>query len=258
MLHKKQGFPEESELVMCTVTQVLHNSVFVNLDEYGKQGMIHISEVSPGRIRNIRDFVRIGKVVVCKVLRVNERKGYIDLSLRRVNDSQRRQKVNLVKQEQLAEKIIEHVAKQHDISVRDLYNKVGKVVFKDYDSLYYFFEDIVTENETIDTLGLKKDIEASLKEVVLQRIKPKVYELKAIVSLSTYNPEGVELVKKILTDAEKLGVNIYYKGGGMYYVETSSVEIKEAKDIMKKVEKHIIKKIDKIGEGSFEFIEDKK
>src|SRR3989338_5359313 len=81
MLLKKEGFPEEDELVMCTVTQVQFHSVFVILDEYDKGGMIHISEVSPGRIRNIRDFVREGKKVVCKVLRVNKEKGHIDLSL---------------------------------------------------------------------------------------------------------------------------------------------------------------------------------
>ncbi|MEK6869062.1 MAG: S1 RNA-binding domain-containing protein, partial [Nanoarchaeota archaeon] len=49
MLLKKEGFPEEDELVMCTVTKVQFHSVFVTLDEYDKGGMIHISEVSPGR-----------------------------------------------------------------------------------------------------------------------------------------------------------------------------------------------------------------
>ena len=107
MLLKKQGFPEESELDLCTVTSVQYHSVFVDIDEYGKSGLIHISEVSPGRIRNIRDFVREGKKVVCKVLRINEEKGYIDLSLRRVNESEKRRKINEIKKEQTAEKVIE-------------------------------------------------------------------------------------------------------------------------------------------------------
>ena len=106
MLLKKQGFPEDSELVLCTVTSVQFHSVFVNIDEYGKGGMIHISEVSPGRIRNIRDFVKEGKKIVCKVLKVNEEKGYIDLSLRRVNEAERRRKIEDIKKEQNAEKII--------------------------------------------------------------------------------------------------------------------------------------------------------
>ena len=93
MLYKKQGFPEESELVMCTVSNIQYHSVFADLDEYGRQGMIHISEISPGRIRNIRDYVKEGKKIVCKVLRVNSERGHIDLSLRRVNEAQRKNKI---------------------------------------------------------------------------------------------------------------------------------------------------------------------
>ena len=109
-MNKKKDYPEEADLVLCTVSKIYPHCVFVNIDDYsGKQGMIHISEVSPGRIRNIHDYVRMGKKVICKVLRVNLEKGHIDLSYRRVTESQRRNKVNELKQEQKAEKIVEKV-----------------------------------------------------------------------------------------------------------------------------------------------------
>ena len=110
MLLKKEDFPEEDELVMCTVTKVQFHSVFVRLDEYDKSGMIHISEVSPGRIRNIRDFVKESKKIVCKVLGITKEKGHIDLSLRRVTETQKRNKVDEIKQQQKAEKILEFVS----------------------------------------------------------------------------------------------------------------------------------------------------
>ena len=110
MLIKRSGFPEESDLVMCTVNNIQHNSIFVSIHEYDKQGMITISEIAPGRIRNIRDYVAEGKVVVCKVLYVNVERGYIDLSLRRVSEGQRRTKNDEVKQEMKAEKILEMTA----------------------------------------------------------------------------------------------------------------------------------------------------
>src|SRR3990167_9616471 len=90
MLYKKKGMPEVNEVVMCTVKKVLFHSVFVDIEDYGLEGMIHISEVSPGRIRNIRDYVKEGKKIVCKVLKVDEVKGHIDLSLRRVNEAEKR------------------------------------------------------------------------------------------------------------------------------------------------------------------------
>ena len=132
MLLKKEGFPEEDELVMCTITKVQFHSVFAQLDEYDKSGMIHISEVSPGRIRNIRDFVKEGKKVVCKVLRVSPEKGHIDLSLRRVGETQRRNKVDELKQEQKAEKILEFVAKDLNVPLKKLFEDVTNSISKKY------------------------------------------------------------------------------------------------------------------------------
>src|SRR3989338_7972247 len=154
MLLKKEGFPEEDELVMCTVTKVQFHSVFVTLDEYDKGGMIHISEVSPGRIRNIRDFVREGKKIVCKVLRVNEEKGHIDLSLRRVTETQKRSKVDELKQEQKAEKILEFVAKDLNMDIKKLYSTINENISKKYASLNEFFEKVVSDNSIIKDSGL--------------------------------------------------------------------------------------------------------
>ena len=97
MLLQKEGFPEEDEFVLCTVNNVHYHSVFVKLDEYGKTGLIHISEIAPGRIRNIRDYVIEGKKVVCKILKVDAKTGHIDLSLRRVNENQKKIKINEIK-----------------------------------------------------------------------------------------------------------------------------------------------------------------
>ena len=84
MFYKKPGKPEIGELVVCTVRKILPHSVFVSIDEYQNlEGMNHISEISPGRIRNLRDYVIEGKTIVCKVLNINQQ-GNIDLSLRRV------------------------------------------------------------------------------------------------------------------------------------------------------------------------------
>ncbi|HWM50791.1 MAG TPA: S1 RNA-binding domain-containing protein, partial [Thermoplasmata archaeon] len=42
-------WPDEGELVVCTVTNVKNFGAFVTLDEYeSKEGFIHIAEVSSG------------------------------------------------------------------------------------------------------------------------------------------------------------------------------------------------------------------
>ena len=94
-------------------------------------GIIHISEISPGRIRNIRDFVKEGKKIICKVLRIYRERGHLDLSLRRVTESQKRQKKTQIKQEMLAERIIEFAAKDLDMTLKDLYKVVIDIVLKE-------------------------------------------------------------------------------------------------------------------------------
>ena len=90
MFYKKKEIPKEGEIVLCTVKKISYHSVFLKLDEYNNlEGMMHISEIAPGRIRTIRDYVKEGKKVVCKILRVNKITKSIELSLRRVNKMQR-------------------------------------------------------------------------------------------------------------------------------------------------------------------------
>ena len=117
MVLKKEGIPEEGEIVLCTVNKILYHAIFVNLDEYNNtEAMVHISEIAPGRIRNLRDYVSEGREIICKVLRIDREKGHIDLSLRRVNSHQRQEKLDEIKQELKSESLIKNLAKKLNLT----------------------------------------------------------------------------------------------------------------------------------------------
>ena len=255
MFYHRKGYPEESEIVMCVVIKVHYNSVFVKLTEYDKQGMIHISEISPGRIRNIRDYVKEGKIIVCKVLRVNQEKGYIDLSLRRVNENQRREKVNQIKQEQKAEKIIEFVAQQNNMNPKELYDKIARVVLKDYEFIHHFFEDVVAGNESLDILKLGQKLKKQLEEVIKQRIKPKVYTKKAIAALSSYDSDGIEKIRKALEEIEKKGSEIHYLGAGRYSIKISGEDAKALNKKMGSIRESLENFFSENGKCEFNIVE---
>ena len=255
MLLKKEGFPEEDELVMCTVTKVQFHSVFANLDDYEKSGMIHISEVSPGRIRNIRDYVREGKKVVCKVLRINREKGHIDLSLRRVTETQRRSKVDEIKQEQKAEKILEFVAKDLNLDVKKLFWEITKNIFKKYASLYEFFQQVVVDSNAIKDAGIDVKTTKKLEEAIKSRIKEVSVKIEGKLKLTSYAPNGVDVVKEALERAAEIGkedISIKYLGAGSYNVVVNAKDYKVAENLLKEaLEKTLdyVKKND--GEGEF-------
>ena len=236
MLLKKQDFPEEGDLVLCTVTSVQFHSVFVNIDEYGKLGLIHISEVSPGRIRNIRDFVKEGKKVVCKVLRINKEKGHIDLSLRRVNESEKRRKIEEIKKEQNAEKIIEIAAGKIGIKTEELYKEVSEKILENYGSLHEFFEEVSKNEKILENFDINKKYLKYIDETVKQRIKPSEVEIKGKLKITTYAPNGIDIIKESLKKAEEAGrdrISINYLGSGLYRLKVKAGDYKEAERLMK-------------------------
>ena len=86
-------FPEVGDLVIATIDRITEYGAYVTLDEYGKEGFLHISEISSSWIRNIKDYIREGQKTVLKVLRVNIERDQIDLSLRRVSKRERIEKL---------------------------------------------------------------------------------------------------------------------------------------------------------------------
>ena len=59
------------DIVECVVTGVQSYGAFVLIDNC-INGLIHISEISKGYVRNIEDFVRVGETVFVKVIELDE------------------------------------------------------------------------------------------------------------------------------------------------------------------------------------------
>lgn len=234
---------------MCTVTKIHSNSVFVDIDEYdNKRAMLHISEVSPGRIRNLRDFVKEGKVIVCVVLRVDMERGLIDVSLRRVNDNQKREKLNEVKQEQMAEKMVEFLAKELKIDFGKLYAEITPAIFKEYGSLYHCFEDVALKDASLAKLGIRSEIEVPMTAMIKQRIKPIKLNLGGKLTLNTYQGDGIDAIKRILgeaVDMQKGAITIKYLGAGTYRLNIVTEDYKNGEKLLEKITSFVEKEIKK-------------
>jgi len=261
MFYKKEGLPGDSELVLCTVKKVLDHSVFVSLDEYKElDGMIHISEVSPGRIRNIRDFVKEGKTIVCKVLRINREKKHIDLSLRRVSSSMRKRKSNEYKQEQRAEKILEIVAKKLKIDLEKMYQNAGYSLIEEFGSLYESFTQILKDKNVAKKLKIEDKYLKPLIEEIENNIKPPEINKTATLFLRTTSPDGVEVIKSCIKELLNLAkqksynIRVSYISSPKYKIDVKSHDYKTAENILKEVSQVAIKYIEK-NKGKGQLIE---
>lgn len=237
MFYKKKGTPEIDEVVLCTVKKILYHSVFVNIDEYeNKDGMIHISEIAPGRIRNLRDYVKEEKRVVCKVLDINRQTGNIDLSLRRVSSSAMVQKLQDFKEEEKAEKLLEIVGREFKTDLKGMYDVVGIKAIEKYGSVYNFFYTIVLKGKSVvEEMNIPKNYKDALYKVAIDKIKPTEVKVSGILNLTSHAQDGIKVIKKILLEMEKHGGKIQYLGAPKYKVEVISKDYKTAETQLKTI-----------------------
>ncbi len=234
MLYKKQGRPEEGDLLICTVKRILFHSVFVSIDEYSNlEGMVHISEIAPGRIRNLRDYVTEGKRIICKVININQQ-GNIDLSLRRVPLTLSISKMNEFKQEEKAEKLLEQVGKELKMDLRKVYDEIGFKAIAKYGGLYPFLQAIVDQGKiVVDDLKPNAKLGELIFNVVKEKIKPIEVSVSGILNLKSFNSNGVEDVTNILSKAKDSKVKVSYLGAPKYKLEIISKDYKTAENLLK-------------------------
>lgn len=250
---KKKGLPEENALVICTVKKILFHSIFVELDEYENQeGMIHISEIAPGRIRNIRDYVKEGKKLVCLVLRVDKEKKQVDLSLRRVSLSLRNQKNEEFKQEIKSEKLLEYIGKELKTDLKGAYQRFGQKLIDKFSLLGIAFNEISASGyEAIKDLNIPKSDADVLVKIVQEKIKPIEVEVNSTLVLQSFLENGLEDIKHALTEGDnyaqknEIKVNILYVSAPKYRIEVFSNDYKDAQDKMDKINKIIVDEVKK-------------
>jgi translation initiation factor 2 subunit 1 len=237
-------FPEESELVVCTVQSVKNFGAFVSLDEYdGKEGFIHIRDVATGWVKYIRDYVREGQKIVCKVLGVDSSKGHIDLSLKSVNEHQKREKIQQWKNENKADKLIEIVAERLGVKKDEAYEQFGDELLEKFGTLFGAFETVATHPASLEEEGFEGDWTKIFIEVAKENVTPSYVQIDGYMEMTCFTPDGVEKIKDALIAgivSSKEQVKIQYIGAPKYRVVVAAPDYKTAEEEMKTVTGHII------------------
>ena len=241
------------ELVIGTVKTVKPYGAFVSLDEYdNKEGFIHIGEIATGWIKYIRDHVREGQKVVCKVLRVDPSRGHIDLSLKRVNEHQRREKIQEWKNERKAQKLFEIVAQRLGKKVDECYEEFGYELMERYGGLYPAFEDAAINEDALEDEGFNGEWIKVFTEVARENIVPPYVKISGYLELTTNAPDGIERIKKVLQEIESENITVTYVGAPRYRVMVKAEDYKTAEDILQRAANCALEMFKKMGgEGEF-------
>ena len=212
---------EVGDLILCTVDRIVGTEVFVKIDNYGEGGIV-MSEIAPGRIRNLREYVVPKKRIVCKVLRISD-SGNIDLSLRRVTMKERKEVIEKDKQEKSYTGILKGILGQDYEKTSEELSKQG--------GIFSFLESSKTNPDKLEKVIGKENARKVLE--ILNTQKKKKTTLKKEIHLTTIKPEGILLIKKVLETFQ--GINVKYISAGRYLLELESEDAKSADKKLKEM-----------------------
>ena len=253
---QERGWPEQGELVVCSVQNVKDFVAFVTLDEYNnREGLIPISEIARGWIKYIRDHIREGQKVVCKVLNVDSQKGHIDLSLKDVNEHQRREKIRVWKNESKSAKWIGFAAKA--AGQEEIASEITDTIYREYGDLYSAFEDFVTEGRSaLDKLNLDPALADAIYTIATENVKLPQVMIAGDLFLRSTKSDGVNIIRRALRSAEPrvdgAEIEITYLGAPNYRVKVTASNYKDAEKALEKASSAAIGVLKRAGgEGKF-------
>ena len=255
------NWPEVGEFVVCTVKNVTDFGAYVKLEEFGgREGFIHISEIKAGWVKYVRDYVREGQKIVCKVLNVDPSRGHIDLSLKDVNEHQRRAKIQEWKNEQKAAKWVQFVAEETNPDETTLETLHEKLV-EEFGSAYLAFEEAAIEGEkAFKGVKVNKKYLKSIIKIAGENIKLPFVDIAGYVDLTCNLPNGVEVIKQALSaatsvddvDGKDIRLEISYTGAPRYRIKVIAPDYKKAESVLKKSAQIAVDTIAKLGgHGTF-------
>jgi len=234
---KYSGWPTPGELVVGRVDEIEDFGVFVDLEEYeNKRGLVHVSEVASGWIKNVRDHVNTDQMVVCKVLDVDESAQQVDLSIKDVNDHQRSDKIQEWKNDQKADKWME-IAFGEELGDDD-FRRIANELIEKHGSLYTGFEQAAIHGpEALENTDLDDEEVDEIVGTARENVSVPYVTVTGYVDLEAPGGSGVEDVREALSAAEGNGeipdevdLDVTYVGAPEYRIRVQAPNYKTAED----------------------------
>ncbi|KAF9749461.1 Eukaryotic translation initiation factor 2 subunit alpha [Nosema granulosis] len=202
-------YPEEGEIVIGRVATMDNEGVSIDLLEYGKaRGLVLLGELSKKRIKNVSKITKVNNIEVCNVLRVDNEKGYIDLSLTKVSENEKEECRKTYIKNKTAYYIMTKAAKKLNRSVVEFYESFGYKKAEEYGSLYYFFARVKDDDSIIED----DEVGQTIKKLIQEQFQASTYKVRADVDVTCQSSGGVETIKeafkKVIEKDHKLQINL--------------------------------------------------
>lgn len=253
----RKELPDVGELVIGTVSKIFEHGAYVLLDEYGGlEAYAPINEIVQSWFHSIKDYLKPNQKTVFRVIRVDPKRKLIDISLRKVRDEEKREKLMKWKRTLRAVKLFELVSQKVGIPTQELVEKIGWKFEDIYGDMLKGFEEIAKTGKTdiLIKLGIPEKIVNAIYEIAKEHIEIPEVTISGIIRMINIKPDGVEHIKNVLIKAQEkakeykdVKVKIYVLGPPRYRIDVTSKDPKKADQVLKELATFIIEGFKKKG-----------
>jgi translation initiation factor 2 subunit 1 len=251
----RKDLPDVGEFVVATVKEIFDYGAYVTLDEYGDlKAYLPWSEASSKWIKDLHEVIYEGEKIVVKVIRVDRRKGEVDVSLKRVSEGDKRRKMMWWKRFLRGAKIVENVAKLMGWDIQEAYRDVVWRLEDQYGEPLTALEEAVSKGgDVLVKAGVPEKWVKPLLEEASKHVKPKRVSIRRTILLRSLERDGVSRIKKVLEELEKeissLGLKsrVYTAGSPRYIVEVEAKDYKTAESVLDKALEKSLKTAGELG-----------
>jgi translation initiation factor 2 subunit 1 len=232
-------FPDRDELVIIIIRKIMPYGAFCILPEYNNmEAFLHVSEIAPRWIKNIHEFVSEGQQHVGKVYRMDREKNQVDISLKRVNEQEKKNKLELIRSEKRAKKLLILSLEQSKVELSE--DDAKNAIEAEFVDVWSAFFEVFEKGESVlDSVDIPKALKEKIVEVAKKNIKAPTVEVGGLINLTCNGFEGVEDIKKVLVIKEK-DVKVQYLGAPKYKISLIAPNYKDGEkrlnEIIKKME----------------------
>lgn len=79
------GKINKEDIIKVTVTGVQKYGAFVNTLDEEYEGLIHISEISYGFVKNVNDYLKVGDEIFAEVIDIDDNDNHLKLSIKDID-----------------------------------------------------------------------------------------------------------------------------------------------------------------------------
>ncbi|MFP4038223.1 MAG: S1 RNA-binding domain-containing protein [Candidatus Nanohaloarchaea archaeon] len=238
--------PDEGDFVVVEITDVDKNSAYADLEEYDDiRGLIHISEASRSWVQDLTKELSEGEKTVAQVV---DTEDTIGLSLKRVNNNQKRETMERWRKEQKAEDFIGDL--EEKIDVDSIYEDVVFPLQEELGSSFQGFEISIAEEERLKKF-LDDEVVEAIQEVARENIDLKQEKFEGKLDVEFYQGDGLERIKEAFEEPGE-GVEVKCISAPNYSIEAWGRTQELAKKRMDDAVEKIRSKVEEL-DGEFEF-----